>query len=320
MYNTSIFEVPAFVQNASPESVDATSPGAVIVGKDLRIDTPAAAWLSSSRLRKEAMNGKAANSYEQRKVTEALELFGIRDSDFKLCAPSGEHIIVKTASDTAEFYVYNDQQLADCIHALLEKRASAELPFCRDCANKLLDVAYATGRHMERTDESDLLRLAGTCHFNKEASGAEVRKRADYARNMGDEDYAQRMYKLAGMVESLTPDSSMIVTSAIADAVDLFDHKFSLMYKRADYGMEPIEKVAYLTASEALSKQASDRVEIDSDNSIPRGSLMVENNRHLMAKWASDNGYSTSEEADDIVDCVASMPTSLRVEFCERFA
>lgn len=315
----SIFVSPEFVNKASAESFDTSAKGAVVVDK-YRIDTPAGAWAASADLRKLAMEGQNVNPYTLMRVNEACSLFGIGDDQFKLPDVPCDHIIVKSASHTAEFHITDLEQLQDSIHTLLEKRASYPLPFCRECANKLLDYAYEHSYDLPKQDETDLLRLGGTAHFNKEAAAYEIKLRGDYARNHNDEEYAQRMYKLANMSSQLEDGSSAILTCAVTDAVDLFDHHFGILNKLASLGMTRIEDAAYLTAEEALQKSANDPVMVDDENSVPKGRLLVESTRQQMSKWASDQGYHTSSEMNDILDCVASMPASLRQEFCEIFA
>ena len=317
--NDSIFISPEFVNKASAESFDTSAKGAVVVDK-YRIDTPAGAWAASADLRKMAMAGEYVNPFTKSRVDEACNLFGIGDDQFQLPDIPCDHIIVKTASHTAEFHITDAEQLEESVHDLLQKRASYPLPFCRECANKLLDCAYEHDYSLSRQDETDLLRLGGTAHFNKEAAAKEINLRGDYARNHNDEAYAQRMYKLATMSSQLADNSSAILTTAVTDAVDLFDHHFGILNKLASLGMSRIEDAAYLTAEEALQKSANDPVMVDDENSVPKGRLLVEATRHQMSKWASDQGYHTSSDSNDIIDCVASMPASLRKEFCEIFA
>jgi len=313
-----IFQVPDFVKTASEADLNPAASDAVVVA-GLRIDTKAGAWNAGAELRKRAAAGNAMNPLYASKINDACNLFGITDKDYQYRPLECEHIIVKSASHTAEFFVSDLDQMNESIQALLIKRASYPLGFCRDCANKLLDCAYGHDYNISRQDEVDLLRLAGTSHFNKEAAGVEIRKRADYARNRGEEDYAQRMYKLASIAEQIPEDSSAVLTTTVADAVDLFDQQFGLMNKLSSLGMERIEDALYMTAEEALQKSASDKVEIDDEHSIPKGRLMVEATRQQMAKWASMQGYTTSTEPEDIVDCVSAMPSSLRADFCQIF-
>ena len=316
----SIFEVPDFVKTASAEALDPSVPDAVVVGKKYRIDTKAGAWVASADIRKQAMAGNETPSDQLRSVNMACSLFNITDADFVLRRLPGEHIIVKSASDSAEFHIGSDEQFEDSVQELLLKRASYPLPFCRDCANKLLDLQDSGKYTLSKEASVDLTRLAGTCHFNSSGAAREVRKRADYALNNNHKDYAERMYKLASMCEQLSEDSSFLLTSSVTDAVDVFDQKFHLLNKLASYGMERIENVAFMTAKEALEKSASDAIQIDDERSVPRSSFMIESTRHEMAKWASMNGYTTTEEPRDIIDCVAAMPDSLRADFCEIFA
>ena len=314
-----IFQVPEFVKTASASDLDPNAPDAVLVD-GMRIDTRAGAWKAGAELRKKAYAGEYVNPWYKSEVNKACDLFGITNNDYVANPLECDHIIVKSASHTAEFFISDSEQLNNSIQELLIKRASHPLGFCRDCANKLLDCAYGHNYAMNRNDEVDLLRLAGTAHFNKEAAGVEIRKRGDYARNHGDEEYASRMYKLASLADEMPENSSTILTSTVADAVDLFDQHFGLLNKLASLDMQRIEDAIYLTAEEALQKSASEKVAIDDEHGIPRGRLMVEATRQQMAKWASMQGYTTSTEADDIVDCVSAMPSSLRADFCEIFA
>lgn len=314
-----IFQVPDFVKTASATDFDPTAPDAVLVD-GMRIDTRAGAWKAGAELRKKAYSGEYVNPLYRKEVDNACNLFGITNDDYVANPLDCDHIIVKTASHTAEFFISDEEQLNESIQELLIKRASHPLSFCRDCANQLLDCAYGHNYAMKREDEVDLLRLAGTAHFNKEAAGIEIRKRGDYARNHNDEEYAERMYKLASLADEMPENSSTILTSTVADAVDLFDQHFGLMNKLASLDMNRIEDAIYLTAEEALQKSASARVHVDDEHSIPQGRLMVESTRQQMAKWASMQGYTTSNEAKDIIDCVSAMPASLRVDFCEIFA
>ena len=315
-----IFKVPEFVKTASAEDLNLSAHDAVVVNGDMRLDTRAGAWEAGAKLRKKAMAGEYINPNIEKQVDAACSLWGITDNDYKVNEIPAEHIVVKTASDSAEFYISDDQQLSESIHELLIKRASFPLPFCRECANKLLDYIEKNASEVSEEDKRDLTRLAGTAHFNKTAAAEEVIKRGDYALNHNNPLYAERMYKLASMCDNLNENSSFILTSAVTDAVDLFDRKFNLLNKLASEGMERIENVAFMTALEALEKSASDRIMVDDENGVPRGRFMVEETRNRMAKWASMNGYSTTAEMNDIVDCVSAMPTSLREDFCLEFA
>ena len=315
-----IFKVPSFVKNASAADTAMDAPEAVLVGSGLRIDTRAAAWNAGATLRKKALKGEYVNPLYKERVDKACDLFGIGDKDYQLNPIECDHIVVKTASHAAEFFVTDAEKLNESAHELLIKRASYPLPFCRECANRLLDCAESHGFEMDPQDRTDLLRLAGTAHFNKTAAAAEIVKRAEYAVNHLSKDYADTMYKLASLVDKVDENSSGILTNTITDAVDLFDKHFNLHHKLASEGMSRIEDVAYLTAEEALQKSASNPVAVDDTHTIPQGRLMVESTRQQMAKWASMQGYSTSAEAEDILDCVATMPESLRADFCEIFA
>lgn len=314
-----IFQVPTFVKSASATDMDANALGAVCVD-GMRIDTKAAAWQAGAAIRKKAMAGEPVNPYFKQQIDRACDLFNITDRDYQLNPVACDHVVVKTASHTAEFFITDAQQLKDSASELLLKRASHPLGFCRECANALLDCAYTRGFALDRQDESDLLRLAGTAHFNKVAAADEIHKRIDYAINHNEHNWVERLRKLAGMVNKMSEDSAGILTTTVADAVDLFDRSLGLMNKLASEGLTRIEDAAFMTAEEALQKSASEPQMVDDEHSIPKGRLMVEATRAQMAKWASMQGYNTSTEASDILDCVASMPSSLREDFCNIFA
>lgn len=314
-----IFQVPTFVKSASAADLDVNAANAVRVG-ELRIDTKAAAWQAGAAIRKKAMAGETINPYYKQQIDRACELFNITDKDYQLNPVACDHVVVKTASHTAEFFITDEQQLKDSAAELLLKRASHPLDFCRSCANALLDCAYTHGFALDRQDEADLLRLAGTAHFNKTAAAEEIGKRIDYAVNHAETSWVERLKKLAGMVDQMSENSAGILTCTVADAVDLFDRSVGLMNKLASEGLSRIEDAAFMTAEEALQKSAADPQEIDDEHSVPKGRFMVEATRKQMAKWASMQGYTTSTEAEDILDCVSSMPSSLRAEFCQIFA
>ena len=314
-----IFQIPAFVKEAAASDLDANAPNAVCAG-DLRIDTKAAAWLAGATIRKKAMAGEDINPLYKQQIDTACNLFNISDKDYTLNPVACDHLVIKTASHAAEFFITDEQQLKDSVTELLFKRASHPLDFCRECANKLLDCAYTHGFALDRQDEVDMLRLAGTAHFNKVAAAEEIGKRRKYAINHNLSEWADRLEKLAGVVDKMTEDSSGTLTNTVADAVDLFDRSNNLLNKLASEGMSRIEDAAFMTAEEALQKSASEPQEIDDEHSVPKGRFMVEASRQQMAKWASMQGYNTSTEASDILDCVASMPSSLRAEFCQIFA
>ena len=313
-----IFQVPGFVKAASAADLDINSPEAVRVG-DMRIDTKASAWYAGANIRKKAMAGESVNPYYKQQVDQACQLFNISDKDYQLNPVACDHVVVKTASHTAEFFITDANKLKESADVLLMKRASHPLEFCRKCANALLDSAYTHGLELDKQDESDLLRLAGTAHFNKVAAAEEIQKRINYAVNHSEKVWADKLTKLAGMVDQMSEDSAGMLTNAVADAVDLFDQSLGLMNKLASEGMERIENAAFLTAEEALQKSASDPQMVDDTHSVPKGRFMVESTRQQMAKWASMQGYQTSTDASDILDCVASMPSSLREDFCQIF-
>lgn len=315
-----IYNVPDFVANAKEDMLDVHARDAVVVGDRYRIDNRAAAWCSAAELQKQAAAGERVDPYAKQMVDEACQLFGIGEKDFALPELPMEHIIVKQASDVAEFFVADAQQLKDNVDVLMAKRADYPLAFCRECANKLLDCAYAHDYDLPKEDEVALLRMGGTAHFNKEAAAREIEKRGDYAKNHGSDSYASLLYKLANQCLQMAENGSCLLSNAVTDTVDSFDREFGLVHKLASAGLDFIEKAAYMTADEALSKSASEPVEIDDEHSIPRSRLMVEDTRQQMVKWASMQGYSTTDEAKDIVDCVSAMPSSLRAEFCEIFA
>ena len=292
-----IFQVPGFVKAASAADLDINSPEAVRVG-DMRIDTKASAWYAGANIRKKAMAGESVNPYYKQQVDQACQLFNISDKDYQLNPVACDHVVVKTASHTAEFFITDANKLKESADVLLMKRASHPLEFCRKCANALLDSAYTHGLELDKQDESDLLRLAGTAHFNKVAAAEEIQKRINYAVNHSEKVWADKLTKLAGMVDQMS---------------------LGLLNKLASEGMERIENAAFLTAEEALQKSAADPQMVDDTHSVPKGRFMVESTRQQMAKWASMQGYQTSTDASDILDCVASMPSSLREDFCQIF-
>ena len=116
-----IFQVPGFVKAASAADLDINSPEAVRVG-DMRIDTKASAWYAGANIRKKAMAGESVNPYYKQQVDQACQLFNISDKDYQLNPVACDHVVVKTASHTAEFFITDANKLKESADVLLMKR------------------------------------------------------------------------------------------------------------------------------------------------------------------------------------------------------
>lgn len=314
-----LFEVPSFVKEASADSFDLQKEGGVVVD-GYRIDNKAAVWSALADIRKDEIEGTPSISKEASdKVLEAANLFGITSDMFNMSPVKGGRFIVKEANYAVEYTILDNESFEQAVDATLSKRASYPVAFGRKCANELVDIKFSNDYTIDADKLNSLYKLAGTADFNSEGVCNALNKRASCAYKYGKIQEGRSLEKLASSCAKLPRNASAIAVTSIVNSVDEYDHSSGMITKLAYEGLDFIENTAYLTRNEAILKKASEEVYVDDVNSLARRFLMIEDNRLGMQKWASDNGYSTTDEASDIVDCVSSMPESLRVEFCNLY-
>lgn len=314
-----IFQESYLVKNASAEDLDTNNPNALVVA-GYRIDNPAAAWVSQASIKTDTIKGLSISKIAAARVAEACSLFGITDNDFQLKDTTGYNFMVKEAGHTADFCILTEDSFHQAVQAVFEKRASAPYDFCRKCAEALSNIQEAEGYLLSDQDAIKLQKLASTVYFNADATAAAIKARADYASNyLKDTKEVASLNKLAAACENIPYNGNTIVPMEIVRTIDMFDRKYNLMGKFASHRVKPIEEIAYMTHDEALVKEASTLLEIDDVRTITKKPFMVPEYCDMMAKWASDNGYATTTEPEDILDCVSSMSESLREEFVQTF-
>ena len=314
-----IFQEPDLVKNASDSDLDTSSEGALVIS-GFRIDNPAAAWVSKATLKASELRGEPINKYASDQVHRACGLFNINDDMFQLKDVEGYSFIVKEAGMNAEFCILSQDSFETAVNALFEKRANAPYTFCRDCASELLNVQRNTGYSLDYEDQVRLQKMAGGLNFNTEAAADAIDKRADYLLDhRGQYKHYQALKKLASACSNIPRENNTLAVSELIRCVDDVDREYDFMNKLASKYFTPIEEVAYLTHEESLIKEASDIIELDDKHCITKRPFMIPEVCAEMAKWANDNGYATTDDPSDILDCVTSMSESLREEFTQLF-
>ena len=314
-----LFTEPDLVKNASASDLDVAQEDALVVA-GLRIDNPAAAWVSKATLKTATLKGEPISKYASDQVNRACALFSITDDMFQLKDVEGHSFIIKEAGMNAEFCILSQDSFETAVTTLLDKRANAPYTFCRDCAIELLNVKDIEGYILDAETNMRLHKLAGNLDFNKEAAAEAITERAEYIRDYkANYPEYQSLMKLASACNKVSRTDSALISSEIIQCIDELDRKYNFMDKMASKYFTPIEEVIYLTHEESLIKEASEEVDLDGINKMTRKSFMIPEVCDEMAKWASDNGYATTADPDDIIDCVSSMSESLRAEFVELF-
>ena len=315
----SFFQAPDLVKTASASDLDVNAEGALVIA-GYRIDNPAAAWVSKASIKTDELRGMAINKLASAEVNRACELFGISDDMFEMHSVKGHSFIVKEAGMTAEFCILSEDSFNKAVQAVFEKRANAPYDFCRACAENLIGVQEAEGYTLTHEDNIRLQKMANRGNFNAQATKEAIEQRAEYAEIFGlnSAEY-NSLTKLANACSLVPREGNTMFPLEIVRCIDEFDRKYNLMHKFASHKVTPIEEVAYMTQEESLIKEASDIVDIDDVRSITKKPFMIPAYCDMMAKWASDNGYATTAEPEDILDCVTSMSESLREEFVQTF-
>lgn len=313
------FQEPDLVKTASASDLDVNAEDSLVIA-GYRIDTPASAWVSKASIKADELQGKAINKIAAAEVERACNLFNITDDMFQLKEAEGDNFIVKEAGLTAEFCILSNDSFNQAVQAVFEKRASAPYDFCRECASKLLEVKESRNYDLSVEDNVRLNKMANYGNFDADAAAEAIRERAEYIYKFKD-NYAEytQLNKLANACANVPREGNTIIPLEIVRCVDELDRKYNLMHKFASHKVTPIEEIVYLTQEESLIKEASDIVDLDGVNKMVKRPFMIPEICDNMAKWASDNGYATTAEPDDIIDCVASMSESLRKEFVEVF-
>lgn len=314
-----IFQEHSLVKNANASDLDTSSEGALVVS-GLRIDNPAATWVSRATLKAAALRGEPINKYASDQVNRACALHGITEDMFQLKDVEGYSFIVKEAGMNAEFCILTQDSFDQAVQALFEKRASAPYSFCRECASRLADVKASAGYFLDTEDNTRLQKMAGSLDFNADAAAEAINERALYIRDYkGDFEGYQSLSKLASVCQQIPRTNNALLANEIISCIDDVDHKYGLLGKFASCEFTPIEEVAYCTYEQSLLKEAGELVNIDGTRKMARRSFMIPEVCDEMAKWASDNGYATTADPGDIIDCVNSMSEMLRDEFVQLF-
>lgn len=314
-----IFQESDLVKNANAADLDTNVADALVVA-GFRIDNPAAAWVSKANIKASELKGCPISKIAAARVDEACSLFGITDDQFQLKDTEGYKFFVKEAGLTADFCILTQESFNQAVQAVFEKRANAPLSFCQKCAEALLDVKSKAGYTLSSSDDIRLFKMASRGDFNSEAASEAIKSRAEFARvYLKDTTIADSLDKLASVCASIPRTDNKVISFTVATSVDEFDRKHNLMGKYASHRVKPIEEIIYLTHDEALAKEASELVELDDVRTMTKLPFINPDTCDAMAKWASDNGYATTSEADDIIDCVSSMSESLREEFVQTF-
>jgi hypothetical protein len=314
-----IFQEPYLVKNANASDLDTSIEGALVIS-GLRIDTPAAAWVSKATLKASELCGEPINKYASDQVDRACTLFGITDDMFELKDVEGFSFIVKEAGMNAEFCILSQESFNQAVEGLFEKRANAPYSFCAKCAQSLIDVQKNTKYILDYQDQTRLEKMAGALDFNVEATINAIRQRADHILNYeGNYEEYRSLNKLANACQQANRVNHNAIAQEVIKCIDEVDRKHQFMNKFASKNFTPIEEVVYLTHEESLIKEASELIDLDEKHQIAKRSFMIPEVCDEMAKWASDNGYATTGDPDDLIDCVASMSESLRAEFVELF-
>lgn len=314
-----IFNVPPYVQHASADSLDPQGTGALTVS-GYRIDNQAAAWVSAALMKKASIEGRTISKVAYDKVQEACDLFGITNNDFQLKDVAGERCLVKKAGCSAEFVIYDEPSFQDAVNALMQKRASYPIEFCRECARELTRVADQYG-YSAAGNEARLEKMAGMSHPDSERCRTEIRKRIQYAAIRHMDKEVDALHKLSSMCADLT-DKGTLFADAMTDAIDTFDQGCGLIHKLAYEGMLPAEEAVYLSNEEFIRKQANTPIALDSERSVKSAVFMNTDSMERISKWASECGVVLKDHAsvEEAAEIIRKMPETLRCEFVERFA
>lgn len=314
-----MYHVPDFVKKASSAELDPADPDAVLVGDNCRIDTKASAWCTAATLRKNASIGKHAPLSVRKRIDEACRLFDITDSDFQLKSLTGEHVLVKKANYNADFIICNQEQFDEAVESFLQKRASAPIQFCRECADQLLKISDKYDYKLSPENEGRLYKLAGTCHHDMEGFAREIDKRVRYAAIMHLPEAQDALKKMASISRETADDHSGILANVLVDAVDEFDHATGLIEKLASENMKHPEEVMFLLPEEHIRKKASMELKIGK-RGIQRGYFMKVCNQDEIRKWASSCGVYIDPFAspEDFASVIGGMSGYLQDEFFER--
>ena len=315
-----IYKVPAFVKEASEDKFDTTRSDAVVVD-GLRIDNKAAAWRAAATIRKMAMDGNKPSNHAANMIKTACDLYGIDDSDFVLNDVPGDHIIVKTASEGAEFVICDNDQFNTAVNSVIKERTKHPIEFVRKCASALIDVQEKNGYTTTNANKVFLCKVAGTAYVDPAACKDEIKKRVTYAYNLGMDKEAVVLRKLASLCNTMSDNSSML-TNTIIDAIDMFDRETGLIDKLASADMHLPEQVTYLDDAESLRKQANETIDLGHGLSMRKASIMNYENMERMSKWASDIGRDlpTYSDSNDVIVFVKELTPSLKQEFVETFS
>lgn len=315
-----IFNVPSYVQHASADSLNPQNADALTVA-GYRIDNQAATWVSAALMKKASIEGKTVSKVAYDKVQEACRLFGITNQDFTLKSTAGEQCIVKKAGCNAEFVIYDEPSFQEAVTALMQKRASYPIEFCRECARELIRVADKYG-YNANGQETRLEKMAGMAHPDRDRCQSEIRKRIQYAAIRHMDKEVNALHKLSSMCNDLTDQGGTLFADAMVEAIDTFDQGCGLIHKLAYEGMLPAEEAVFLSNEEFIRKKANAPVALDAKRSVRSGIFMNADSMQQISKWASACGvvlreYASVEEAASVI---GSMPEPLKCEFIERFA
>lgn len=310
-----VFQIPEFVKTASADLLDVNQEDALVIS-GYRIDNPAATWTTAATLRKMAMEDPSffPEPRLEAMVKQACDLFCITDDSFQLNPVNFDKVMVKVANESALFTVGNNEDYEEVVGDLLHKRASASYGFCSKCAQDLIKLGHDRGYELPEGKEMALRKLAGDLPVDFERGAAEVDKRCKYARNAGMEKEASILQKFSDICRSSNLAS---VVPHIIESLDDFDRSCKVLTKSATADMIFPEDAFYMTPAEYIQKQANDDMTLGDGMSVKRGSLMTQDAKDNIRKWAFDCGYSLPDNPspEEIVGLVSRMPESLKREF-----
>ena len=314
-----IYKIPAFVKEASEEQLNADRSDAVVVS-GLRIDTKPAAWRAAASLRKMAMFGEHIEPTTADMVKKACHLFNITDADFQLNDVPGDHVIVKTASDGAEFVICDNEQFNTAVDSVIKERTKRPLDFVRKCASSLLEVQDKNGYTTDASKRDFLCKIAGTAYIDSNAFKSELQKRVTYAYNMHMDKEAETLRKLASLCRHMSDDNQAF-TNILIEGIDVFDKDTGLINKLASEGMHLPEQVVYLNDAEGIRKQANTKLDLGNGLSVRKATVMNYENMEAISKWASDIGRDlpSYSDCDTVVSFVKGLSDNLKKEFVDTF-
>lgn len=307
------FNVPDYVSCADPDKLNISGDGAVVV-EGMRIDNPAAAWISKSEILK---NANEVSHHAKSKVDEACRLFGITDDSFVPKEASSGDVELSDGEFSVVFNVVDSETLNKAASELLERRDMLPYLFARDCAQELRKIAISKSLSFTDDKQIAMRKLAGAYHVDQDKVRELVSHTADIAESVGMSKYANELTRIKDIVKDGCPDT---LVPLVIEAVDQVNKAMPLN-KRASSNIVRPENIVYITNRELLQKNADDMHHIG-DYVYVSASKLSGGNLKKIVKWASDSGYNipADSSAESVSDVIRNMPGLLRKEFVDLFA